>query len=187
VSIDWLARLVTVGLIVLALLQGIVGTTYFVVQHRFYAVVTPGVFAGIEHAAERSKDLGLIALPSLNDAPLGWWVEGVLQKSVVYGSPLRWLTFEDEIERATLANEIFAPGFPTAERYRLALTNGIDSLFIPKRWGFFDSARVPSGQDRAVLFENDEVVIVDVAQALEGCEAEGAGCGDQAAGDSATT
>ena len=53
--------------------------------------------------------------------------------------PLRWLAFEDEIERASLANQIFAPPFPTDEKLDLARAAGVDYIIVPTRWGFYDS------------------------------------------------
>lgn len=156
------------SLVALSLIQVVTGLVFFREQQRFYAVVTPGVQEAISYVARQDRALDLIALPSLNDAPLGWWVEAQLERPVVYGSPLRWLTFADELERAELANRIFAPGFPSTERYALARSEGVNTLFIPKRWGFFDSNRMPSTPDPAVIFENDEVVILDVERALRG-------------------
>lgn len=115
------------------------GIRFFEDQREYYGILSPGIVEAIEFVDANLEQGGTIAVTSLQDAPLGWWVEAITKDKVLYGSPLRWLTFDEEIERARLANQIFAPPFPTQDKLDLASSVGVDYMIIPTRWGFFDS------------------------------------------------
>ena len=84
----------------------------------------------------------------------------------MYGSPLRWLNFPDEVERASTANAIFDPSFPSAEATATLRGIGTDVLIVPTRWAWFDEesirAWVEREDDVVVAFDHDDVIVLDV-------------------------
>lgn len=164
------ARLVgTVAAALLAVLLGAVGlqfvrsTEFFSIQRDYYGILTPGLVEGIEYARESSTPGTVVAVPSVNDAPLGWWVEAVAQRPTVYGCPLGWLVFDDETRRARFANELFAPVFPTAEKLQSAREAGIGLVLLPTMWAFFDDTALGAVADEgteSIVQLNEHVVVI---------------------------
>ena len=150
------------GAIVLALVVIGGGVRVADEQRAFYAVLTPEFVDAVDVAAE-TTETGVIAVPSIGNAPVGWWVEALTDEQVLYGSPLRWLNFDDEVRRAEVANEIFAPGFPLPSSVERIDTAGVDVLVIPKRWQFYDERELLAWIDeyglRLVDFNGDALVI----------------------------
>jgi hypothetical protein len=145
-------------------LQVVLGAALFDDQRSEYAVLTPGLVSGIEFARDATEADAVIAVTSLRDAPLGWWVEAIAHRRTVYGAPLAWLSFDDEVRRASFANELFAPPFPTVERLRMAQDAGIELILLPTRWTFFDAALVgelDSGAPGSVVRLNSDVVLLE--------------------------
>ena len=133
------------GLAAVVVYQMAVGLGRFEEQRDFYAILSEDLVVAIEVAdSVVDAEGGVIALPSLNDAPLGWWVEALTNNEVVYGSPLRWLNFGDEVERAGRANQIFHPTFPDRHTLGLLEASDIRVLIIPRRWAWFDTETVNS-------------------------------------------
>ena len=59
-------------------------------QRDFYAILSEDLVVAIEVAdSVVDAEGGVIALPSLNDAHLGWWVEALTNNEVVSGTFLR--------------------------------------------------------------------------------------------------
>ena len=138
-------------------------TPFFQQQRDHYAILTPGLVSGIQYVADTTEPETLVAVTSLNNAPLGWWVEAIAQRPTIYGSPLRWLSFADEITRASIANELFVPPFPTAEKLEFAKNAGIEIILIPTMWTFYDEAAVDAlarAEPPAVLRLNSDVVVI---------------------------
>ena len=84
-----------------------------------------------------------------------------------YGAPVKWLLFEDEIRRATLANELFIPPFPDETRIRTAAEQGIDLILIPTRWVFYDEDLIDeftASYPDAVEYVTPELVVIDPAK-----------------------
>ncbi len=136
-------------------------------EHReFYGVLTPGMIDAIDVADEIGGREGVLAVPSLGDAPIGWWVEALTDGTVYYGSPLRWLNFPDEVERARTANAIFDPSFPSAEATATLRSIGTDVLIVPTRWAWFDEESirtwVEEHDDVVVAFDHEDVIVLDV-------------------------
>ena len=144
--------------------QFVRSTRFFQQQRDHYGILTPGLVDGIQYITDSTPPGTLVAVTSLNNAPLGWWVEAIAQRPTIYGSPLRWLSFDDEIRRASFANELFVPPFPTAEKLESARNAGIELILIPTAWTFFDDAAIGSlageGAPDAVLRLNSDVVVI---------------------------
>ncbi len=136
---------VAVGLAVTAailLAQIAGGLSFFRDQRNFYGVLSPDLVTAIEHVADTTTSDSTIATTSLHDAPLGWWVEAIAQRPTIYAAPLRWLAFDDEIDRATLANHLFAPPFPNPEALTDAATAGVEVILLPTEWVFYSESAV---------------------------------------------
>lgn len=154
---------VVVGLIAVFGWQLGSGLSFFEIQRDYYGILNPGLVDGIEYVRDNAEPGDVIAVTSLTDAPLGWWVEAITQGEVLYGSPLRWLAFDDEIERAAVANSIFAPPFPTDEKLALAADAGVDFIIVPTRWAFYDSEAFEAmsrEEPSRVVFMNDGAVVL---------------------------
>ncbi len=137
-----LAPLAFVVGMALAGAQFAASTVAFVDQREFYAVLTPGLVDVIGEIAVVSSPDDTIAVPSLNDAPVGWWVEAMTQRRVIYGSPLRWLNFEDETARASTANDIFRPDFPNDQTLAQLERAHISWAILPDRWAWYEIQRI---------------------------------------------
>ncbi len=149
-----------VAIVAAVVLQLSAGISRFDAQREFYAALSPGLVEAIESAddlvtAEPGGERGAIAIPSLNDAPVGWWVEALTEETVVYGSPLRWLNFGNEIERASAANKVFRPTFPDDESLSLLQASGVRVVVMPRQWAWYDD----ESMDRWVTDNSLEVVV----------------------------
>jgi hypothetical protein len=145
------------------------GLSFFRSQRGFYGLLSPNLVAAIEHAGASTGPEGTIAVPSLHDAPLGWWVEAITRQPTAYGVPLRWVVFADEIERATLANQLFAPPFPKQEAIVDAAAADIEVILLPTDWTFYDEraiADLESVFPDAIERLNPEAVLLFPAAAL---------------------
>lgn len=119
------------------------GLDHFSEQREFYAVLSPGTVTAIHVADDATTESRpVIALPSLNDAPIGWWAEALTDDPILYGSPLRWLNFSAEVEQARTANAIFHPTFPDSETMQLLEASEVGVLVIPRQWAWFDAVSV---------------------------------------------
>jgi len=118
------------------------GLDLFEHQRNFYGVLDSDLVAAIEHVGDTIGPGDTIGVTSLRDAPLGWWVEAITDGSVVYAAPLRWLVFEDELERAAAANRLFAPPFPNRSSFDKATDLNIDVIVVPTDWTFYDEAAI---------------------------------------------
>jgi hypothetical protein len=142
-----LRRIVVAGLALLlagVVFQFVRSTQFFEQQRQHYGILTPELVDGIEYLAESTDRRDTVAVTSLANAPLGWWVEAIARRPTIYGSPLGWLAFDDEIRRASIANDLFVPPFPTAEKIESAKDNGIHLILVPTSWTFYDAAAVDS-------------------------------------------
>ncbi len=132
-------RLLLGVVVVLAVLaQTFAGLRLLDDQRYFFTAMSPPLVEAIELAGEEAGEGGTIAVPSVRNAPIGWWVEALTKRRVVYGSALRWLNFADEVERAAAANTIFTPDFPTEDTVELFSASRVDVVVLPRTWEWFD-------------------------------------------------
>lgn len=158
-----------IGAIALANLVGALqlhaGLSQFERQRDFYAVLSPGLVEAIDVADDLADGDDVIAVPSLDDAPIGWWVEGLTDAHVMYGTPLRWLNFSDEIERATIANAVFDPSFPDATTLSQLDDASIDVVIVPRTWAWYDDALIEEWVDDnglEIVERNADALTIDV-------------------------
>jgi len=157
-------RVAGVALLVLLALGQIRGGLALFPEHRdFYGVMTLDIVEAIDAAGDYAGDSGVVLVPSLGDAPIGWWVEALTDGEVLYGSPLRWLNFSDEVTRATVANAIFDPSFPDAETLAQLEEASVDVVIIPTRWAWFDQDEIGdwvNNEGLSLLLENDDALVI---------------------------
>ncbi|MCH7583759.1 MAG: hypothetical protein IH941_01200 [Acidobacteria bacterium] len=164
----WTQRGVTAAalsaLLIAALIQIDTGKDFFRNQRSYYGVLTPDLVAGIEYVKDTTSPDTVLAVTSLNDAPLGRWVEAIADRETYYGAPLQWLLFEVDLERSALANELFIPPFPDETRIRAAAEQGIDLILVPTGWVFYDEDGIDefaTSNPDAVEYVTPELVVID--------------------------
>ncbi len=151
------SRLMTTTGALLALavaVQAWTGAALFKDQRDYYGIVTPGIYEAIQWIRDETPADAVIGVSTVDDAPLGWWVEGLGDREAIYASPLQWLVYPDEIERATVANQVFAPPFPTEASMAAARDAGMTFLLVATQ-----SNRVaPAELDAFIASHPDSVV-----------------------------
>jgi hypothetical protein len=168
-SFRWRGALpaLTAVLVVCAAVQVQRGVDFFDEQRGYYTVMTPSLLEAMEYIRDSTPADAIIATPSLGpDHPFGWWVEPVSGRRTIYGSPLRWLIFEDDVERAKIGNSIFSADFPNADTLDIARSAGVDYLLVPRRWVFFDDSDVDDlistvGPAGVVRFDDADLIRLD--------------------------
>ncbi len=158
-----IAAVTLVALLTIAGVQASTGLAFFGSQRVSYGLLTPELVSGIEAVRESSEPGDVLAVTSLRDAPLGWWVEAIAHRETFYGAPLRWLLFDDEIRRTSMANDLFVPLFPTPDRIDKASRAGIDLILVPTRWVFYSEAAIDAlaaGRPDSVAYLTNELVVI---------------------------
>ncbi|MDQ7908537.1 hypothetical protein RB614_28805 [Phytohabitans sp. ZYX-F-186] len=173
------ARVAVAGLLAAAVaLQAWSGLRLFPAQRDYYGIVSPDLYAALTWLRDTPPGTRL-GVSTVDDAPLGWWVEGYVRRPTWYASPLRWLSYGDELERARVANEVFAPPFPQDQSVAAAEAAGLDLLLVSTDSNRYEPAAMAAfveGHPCAVVFRNRAAVVVDV-RAAAGPPAEGGGSG----------
>ncbi len=162
-------RLVAVVLTAGLAVSSVSGFHLFADQRDYYNILSPGVVDGIDWLRAQTPEKATVAVAALEDAPLGWWVEGLGHRRALSGSPLQWLYLADERARARAVNGIFESDFPDDTALDRARRAGADYLFVAKASDGFVLERADaffSGHQDIVAFENDEVFILTVPGAL---------------------
>lgn len=157
---SWVAAS-AIGLVLVAQVHA--GLAVFDDHRDFYGVLDDGLVEAIDVAGDHAGPDGVIAVPSLGDAPIGWWVEALTEGRVIYGSPLRWLNFPDELERAAAANAVFDVAFPDRDSLGELRDLGVTTVIIPRSWAWFDDGKVNGwidGEDLELLDHNVDAVTV---------------------------
>ena len=116
--------------------------------------MTPGIYDAIRWIRDETPDDAVIGVSTVDDAPLGWWVEGLGERKVLYASPLQWLVYPDELRRATVANEVYSPPFPTAASMAAARDAGMTYVLVAT-----GSNRIAPAELDAFLAANPDSVV----------------------------
>ena len=145
--------------------QGIFGLSLFPRQRDSYRVLSPGMVSALKWLRTETPSASIVATPAYRDVPFGWWVEGLGRRPSLTASPLRWLYFENERERARVANDIFRDDAPTPATLAAARAGGANYVLVPKGWDRYS----PSGAERLrqeapdlVAYESPAAIIVRV-------------------------
>jgi hypothetical protein len=161
---------VLIGAMTLILvLESELGLAAFPGQVQWYTTLTPGVVAGLnelDRLAPRDAVLAVGPAPKQGidqqGWPLGWWVEGLLDRPTYFASDLQWLNTADERRRATLANRIFSPSEGVAGAVGLARTNGIRYIVVATGWAGYRAwvAAGPSLDGARVVIDTDSLLVI---------------------------
>jgi hypothetical protein len=76
-----------------------------------------------------------------------------------------------------LANDLFIPPFPDAERIEAAADSSVDLVLIPTRWVFYDQARFDdfaASYPGTVEYINSDLVVIDPSALRSQIPGEGA-------------
>lgn len=135
-------------------------------NHRdFYNLLDHKLGRALEWIRTETPPGSLIAVSPKNDAPLGWWVEGISERPTLTGTPLRWLVYPEERDRAARANRIFnllAVSSPAA--LDTARSYGVDYVLVARgSTSYFGVERLLSEWHvGAPVFRNSSAIIVRV-------------------------
>lgn len=145
-------------------LQAWTGAGLFADQRTYYGIVTPGLYDAIRWIRDETPEDAVIGVATVDDAPLGWWVEGLGERTTIYASPLQWLVYPDEIRRATVANEVFAPPFPTDRSMQAARDAGMTYLLVATSSNRIAPAELDAflaAHPDAVVFRGPDALVLD--------------------------
>ena len=159
----WLQTLGAGFVALILLIQATTGMRLFVDQREFYGIIQPGTFSGINWLRIHTTPDTTLGVSTVDDAPLGWWLEGYVRRPTYYASPLRWLSFPDELRRARVANSVFTPRFPDETSLPRAAWHGIDLLVVATGSNRYDPPRMRAFLRRhpqAVVYRNRDVIIL---------------------------
>jgi hypothetical protein len=149
----------------MCLLQLVTGARFFRGQRDYYAILRPGIYEAmrwIDDVAPRDRPVGV---DRVAEAPLGWWFEGLTGREALYASPLRWLSFPDEIRRATVANKIYSDEFPNDVAMQEARTAGVTYLLVVIHTPGYSQERMDkylSAHPEAAVHRNSDAIVLRV-------------------------
>jgi hypothetical protein len=164
-------RLAAAALVAVTVAAAVRAVPLFADQRAYYGILTPGLVEGIGWLRRHTPPTATVAVTSVDDAPLGWWVEGLGHRPALPASQLQWLYLNEERTRALAADRIFGPRFPDDETLADARHAGVRYLFVAKRWDGYVPARVAafrSGHPGLALFENADVIVIAVPGTIAG-------------------
>jgi hypothetical protein len=159
-------RAAAVALALAVVAQAILGLAAFPLQSDFYRVLSPGTVGAINWLRDMSPTGAVVAVSRVGEPPLGWWVEGLGRRPTLYASSLVWLNFSDEKSRARLANDIFAPTFPSSDGLTKACNARVSYVLVAKAWGGFDNGHLSALEAEhrgAVVVNNSDAVVLSMA------------------------
>lgn len=132
-------------------------------QRDFYGIVAPGTYRGMQWLRSTTDPDTVLGVATVDEAPLGWWFEGYVGRPTFYASPLRWLSYPDELRRAEVANAIFTDSFPDDGALVRARRAGIDLLVVPTGSSRYDPTRMRAFLRRhpdLVAYRNGDVIVL---------------------------
>jgi hypothetical protein len=150
--------------------QSALGIATFDQQVRWYSALDPGVVAGLQqlnHIAPRTAVLavGPAANPTNQPGwPMGWWVEGLLDRPTYYASDPEWLNTADERRRADVANAMFIPSEGLGGALSIARVRGISYIVVATGWSGYRSwvAHDNGMKGAAVVIDNESLLVISV-------------------------
>jgi hypothetical protein len=159
-------RAAAVALALAVVAQAGLGLAAFPQQREFYGVLRLGTVSAINWIRDMTPKKAVVAVSRVGEAPLGWWVEGLGRRPTLYAASLVWLNFPDERRRASLANDIFTPTFPSTKGLTRACEDGVSYVLVAKGWAGFDpdqTAALASAHHGAVVVNNSDAVVLSMA------------------------
>lgn len=155
-------------------LMSVKGLAFFPAQRAFYgSIEPPGTVAGLDWLRNHTPADSLVAVPPVNGAPFGWWVQGYGRRVALVGSEDQWLNFPDERTRANEAVVMLSESDPL-DASALAAANhlGVQYILLPWAWGGLSQTDLTAYEQRnpgSVVFDNAAMVIVHVPASCGPC------------------
>jgi hypothetical protein len=159
-------RAAAVALVLAGAAQVFLSLAAFPQQRAYYGVLRPGTVSAINWLRDMTPRDAVVAVSRIGEPPLGWWAEGLGRRPTLYASSLTWLNFPDEKRRARLANDIFAPTFPSVDGLNNACQARVSYVLVAKGWGGFDGQQLVALEARhrgAVVVNNSDAVVLSMA------------------------
>jgi hypothetical protein len=146
------------------LVVSVIGVQAFPSQRRTYGIVDPGILKALEWVRDETPEGSLVAVTTLDSAPLGWWVEGLGERRVLGASPTLWLTYPVERRLASEADHLFtALERSTQSGMRAAQFENVDYLFLARSSVDYQTiAAAPWFAGQQPAFEDTSAVIIEV-------------------------
>lgn len=157
------------------------GSRYFPRQVAFYASVSPtdsGLVA-LDWLRTSTPADSVVAVPSIHQSPIGWWVEGYGQRRTLVEGDLSLLNFAEERDRSRAASRIFRPDPDLAvtigpqgpalviseQSIRRAQSLGVNYLVIFRRSDEYNAQNIADlllNNPRLLAFETQDVIILAI-------------------------
>jgi hypothetical protein len=156
------------GMVLVLLIQSAVGLATFPQQVQWYSALSPDVVADLRRLdSMAARDAVLAVSPAANQSqqdgwPLGWWVEGLLDRPTYYASSFEWLNQADERRRASLANVMFSPSQGVSGAVRVARANHINYLVVATGWPGYRAwvSRGRSLEGASVVINTEAMIVI---------------------------
>lgn len=154
--------------VVLAGLAIVGGLQQFGSQVDFYGqrLLPRDTIAALDWLRLHTPSSSVVAVPSVEGAPVGWWVEGYGRRVSLTGSLDQWLAFPDERKRSHESVALYSlTGEDTRQLLGYARGIGVTYLYIPSTWAGLQSSavgRLVQDEPDRVVFRNSAAVIVRV-------------------------
>lgn len=159
----WFQRALAGVLGLLTLGAVVAGLDFFRGQQHYYQVLSPQIVDGLDWVRQETGTDSQLAVNRPGPNILGWWVESLTERRTHYAAPLRFLNYDDELDRARFANDLFADGFPDDEDLERARGRGIDLVLVARNTPSAAARLGRTPVDAPVVFENRDLVVLETA------------------------
>lgn len=137
------------------------GLAVFPAQASYYRILNASEVAAVQWLATPDQQgAERILVADVRGVPLGWWVEGLAGREVLFASDTRWLRFEAERTQARIANTIlYGSGFPGEASIERASTAGVRYVLLASGAAFGISRESPPPGWGIAFAAGDTVVL----------------------------
>ena len=159
-----IAAAMVIGVSVTVLVTAVIGLNEFPQQRRAYAIVNDDLLVALDWLRTETPEDSVIGVPSLDSAPLGWWVEGLAERRTLAVIASEWTVFPEERRISARAIQVFdALEEDIAAGLREARRRGVDYLLIPTRSPTYQLMKLHfATEDVRPSFANEGAVILQV-------------------------
>ena len=145
------------------------GLQQFSAQVDFYGqrLLPRDTVVALNWLRDHTPASSVVAVPSVEGAPVGWWVEGYARRVSLTGSLDQWLAFPDERKRSHESVALYSlTSDDTQQLLGYARGLGVDYLYVPTTWAGLPSStvgRLVLDEPTRVVFRNSAALIVRVS------------------------
>jgi hypothetical protein len=160
-----------VSLSLVLLVESALGMAAYQNDVEWYAALTPSEVSAFQQLDRIAPHHAVLAVSPAAKAgsdqqgwPLGWWVEGLLDRPTYFASDLQWLNTADERRRARLANQLYDPSLGISSAITLARANHINFIIVATGWQGYREWISTGGPliGASEVVENDSIVVFAV-------------------------